>query len=123
MAIACALIPRFSLLTLLSDRRELLGRAVALAPEPGGPQVIGETSGAAEAFGLRAGMRLGEALSRCPNLALVAADPVRAAAVWEESLRQLEAIDAAIEAPVPGEAFFATAPLYELYGPRTGSRG
>ena len=81
--IACALIPRLALRSALADREELLGRPVALAPEPGGPQVIGETSGAAEAFGLRAGMRLGEALSRCPGLSLVAADPVRAAADWE----------------------------------------
>ena len=55
----------------------MLGRPLALAPEPGGPQVIGEVSGAAEAFGVRAGMRLGEALARCPALALV--PPTRSA--------------------------------------------
>jgi len=121
--IACALIPRLSLLSALNDRKELLGKPVALAPEPGGPQVIGQTSGAAEAFGLRAGMRLGEALSRCPNLTLVAADPVRATAVWEESLSRLEGIGAQVEAPAPGEAFFETAPLHGIYGPRLGSRG
>jgi protein ImuB len=120
--IACALIPRLSLRSALAERGELLGKPVALEPEPGGPQVIGETSGAAEAFGLRPGMRLGEALSRCPSLSLVAADPVRAAAVWERSLRALEAIGAAVEAPAPGEAFFATPPLYELYG-GVGGRG
>lgn len=121
--IACALIPRLSLRSSLADREELLGKPVALEPEPGGPQVIGETSGAAEAFGLRAGMRLGEALSRCPNLTLVAADPVRAAAVWERSLRRLEGIGAEVEATAPGEAFFATAPLHEMYGPALGGRG
>jgi protein ImuB len=121
--IVCALIPRLSLRSALADREELLGRPVALAPEPGGPQVIGETSGAAEAFGLRTGMRLGEALSRCPNLSLVAADPVRATAVWEQSLRRLEAIGAAVEAPGPGEAFFATAPLHGICGIKAGSRG
>jgi len=82
MSVACALIPRFSLLTALSDRQELVGQAVALAPEPGGPQAIGEVSGAAEAFGIRPGMGLGEALARCPKLALVPPDPERA----EESL-------------------------------------
>jgi protein ImuB len=121
--VVCALIPRLSLRSALADREELLGRPVALAPEPGGPQVIGETSGAAEAFGLRVGMRLGEALSRCPNLSLVAADPVRATAVWEQSLRRLEAIGAAVEAPGPGEAFFATAPLHGICGPKSGGSG
>jgi protein ImuB len=67
-------------------------------------------------------MRLGEALSRCPNLSLVAADPVRATAVWEESLRALEAIGAEVETLAPGEAFFSSAPLHGIYG-GVGSRG
>lgn len=114
--VACALIPRLSLKSALGDRRELIGRPVALAPEPGGPQVIGQVSGAAEAFGVRAGMRLGEALSRCPALSLVAPDPVRAEALWEQSLRRLEAIGAAVEPSRPGEAFFATEPMRALCG-------
>jgi protein ImuB len=113
---ACALIPRLSLTSALGERREMLGRPVAVAPEPGGPQIVGETSGAAEAFGVRAGMRLAEALSRCPALALVAADPVRAEAVWERSLRRLEGLGAAVEPARPGEAFFALEPLCGLYG-------
>ena len=113
---ACALIPRLSLTSALGERREMLGRPVALAPEPGGPQIVGEASGAAEAFGVRAGMRLAEALSRCPTLALVAADPVRAEAAWESSLRRLEGLGAAVEPARPGEAFFALEPLCGLYG-------
>ncbi len=62
MIVACALIPRFALLATLGDRKALLSGPLALAPEPGGPQAIGETSGPAEAFGVRAGMHLGEAL-------------------------------------------------------------
>lgn len=121
MGTACALIPRLSLRSALGDRAEI-GKPVALAPEPGGPQVIGEASGAAEAFGVRAGMRLAEALSRCPGLGLVAPDPVRAEAAWEHSLRRLEAIGAAIEPSRPGEAFFATEPMHGLYG-RPGGGG
>jgi protein ImuB len=94
----------------------LLTRPLALAPEPGGPQVIGETSGPAEAFGVRAGMRLGEALARCPKLALVPPDPERAEAAWEEALRRLEAIGAAVEPGRPGEAFFEAAGLRGLWG-------
>src|ERR687891_2570923 len=101
--IACALIPRFALVAALGERREMIGRPVALAPEPGGPQVVGEASGAAEAFGVRAGMRLAEALSRCPALVLVPADPVRAEAGWEDSLHRLEAIGAAVEPVRAGE--------------------
>jgi protein ImuB len=113
---ACALIPRLSLTSALGERREMLGRPVAVAPEPGGPQIVGEASGAAEAFGVRAGMRLAEALSRCPALALVAADPDRAEAVWERSLRRMEGLGAAVEPARPGEAFFALEPLCGLYG-------
>ena len=114
--IACVLIPRHSLTSALGDRREMIGRPLALAPEAGGPQVIGEVSGAAETFGVRAGMRLAEALGRCPALVLVAADPVRAEASWELLLRRLEGIGAAVEPGRPGEAFFAVEPLRGLYG-------
>ena len=117
VCIACALIPRFALLaTLRRARQALLTRPLALAPEPGGPQVVGETSGPAEAFGVRAGMRLGEALARCPELALVPPDPERAEAAWEEALRRLEAIGAAVEPGRPGEAFFEAAGLRGLWG-------
>src|SRR3954469_15484663 len=114
--IACALIPRFTLLAVVEGRRELLLRPMALAPEPGGPQVVGEASGPAEAFGVHAGMRLGEALARCPDLALVPPDPERAEAAWEDALRRLEGIGAAVEPGRPGEAFFETGGLRGLYG-------
>src|SRR3954467_12709662 len=113
--IACALIPRFTLLAVVGGHRELL-RAMALAPEPGGPQVVGEASGPAEAFGVRAGMRLGEALARCPNLILVPPDPERAEAAWEDALRRLEGIGAAVEPGRPGEAFFEASVLRGLWG-------
>jgi protein ImuB len=119
--IACALIPRFTLLAVVGGRRELLLRAMALAPEPGGPQVIGEASGPAEAFGVRAGMRLGEALARCPELILVPPDPERAETAWEDALRRLEGIGAAVEPGHPGEAFFEAGGLRGLYGSVEGS--
>jgi protein ImuB len=114
--IACALIPRFALLATLEGRRELLFRPLALAAEPGGPQVIGEASGPAEAFGIRAGMRLGEALARYPALTLVPPDPERAESAWERALRQLEGIGAEVEPARPGEAFFEAAGLVGLWG-------
>jgi nucleotidyltransferase/DNA polymerase involved in DNA repair len=116
LVIGCALIPRFSLTVAVGGRRELLGRAVALAPMPGSPQVVGESSGAAEAFGVVAGIGLGEALARCPELALVPPDPERADAAWERALVTLEGIGAAVWTERAGEAFFAVRGLRGLWG-------
>jgi protein ImuB len=91
-------------------------KPVALAPEPGGPQVVGEASGAAEAFGIRAGMRLSEALSRCPGLRLAPPDSERAAEKWEQELRRLESIGASVEPARPGAAFFEAEGLRPLCG-------
>jgi protein ImuB len=94
----------------------MLTRPLALAPEPGGPQVVGEPSGPAEAFGIHAGMRLGEALARCPGLGLIPPDSARADAEWEQALRRLEAVGAAVESARPGEAFFEAKGLRSLWG-------
>jgi protein ImuB len=116
--IACVLVPRFELSTALGTRKELLRTAVALAPEPDREQVVGEVSGAAEAVGVHAGMRLGEALARCPDLRLVAADPDAAASAWEAVLTALEAIGAGVESPHAGEAYLEADGLRRLYGGR-----
>jgi protein ImuB len=116
LVIGCALVPRFALVAALGERAEMLGRPVALAPEPGGPQVVGAVSGAAEAFGIHDGMRLGEALARCPGLGLVAPDSERSAEAWEQALGRLEAIGAAVESDRAGEAFFEVEGLRPLWG-------
>jgi protein ImuB len=116
--LSCVLILRLPLLAGVGQREELLRRPVALAPEPGGPQVIGDASGPAEAFGIRAGMALGEALARCPSLALVPPDVERAEALWEKALGRLEGIGAAVEPGRPGEAFFEADGLRGLWGGR-----
>lgn len=96
----------------------MLTEPAALSPEPGREQCVGEVSGSAEAFGIRAGMPVSEALGRCPGLALVPPDPGRAAADWESVLRGLEGIGAEVESDRPGEAFFALDGLRSLWGPR-----
>ncbi len=123
MPVTVALIPRFRLIAALGGpssgaggAHPLLGRPAALAPEPGAAQLIGEVSAPAEKLGLRSGMRLGEALSRCPELALVPPDPERAERSWEEALRRLEGIGAEIESTRPGEAFFEAGGLTGLWG-------
>ena len=117
MLFACVLIPRFGLIAAAGGRRELLRRPVALAPGPGEPQVIGDVSGPAEAFGITPGMRLAEALARCPGLALIPPDPQRADEEWERLLARLEAMGAAVEPGlVAGEAFFGLDGLRGVLG-------
>jgi protein ImuB len=115
MVVACVLIPRFELAIAAGGRGELAGRALAIAPE-GSSGPVGEVSGAAQAFGVHAGMALGEALARCPALELVAADPVAVAAAWERTLRTLEGIGAGVEPERPGLACFALDGLRGLHG-------
>lgn len=118
MTVGSVLIPRFSLLAAVGGRREMLTSPTALAPEPGREQAVGETSGSAEAHGIREGMPISEALGRCPGLVLVPPDPSAAAAAWERILRRLEGIGAAVESERSGEAFFGVDGLRGLWGPR-----
>jgi protein ImuB len=114
--IVCVLIPRFELTTAVGDRSELLRGPVALAPESGGVQQVGEVSLAAEAFGIHVRMRLGEALSRCPELTLVPPDPAGVADSWERLLVRLESVGAAVEPERPGLACFDADGLLRLHG-------
>jgi protein ImuB len=94
----------------------MMGEPVALAPEPGRRQVIGEVSPAAEAFGVVAGMRVGEALARCPELRLVPPDPDGVRGLWRSVLERLERIGAACESDRAGEAFFDANGLRGIHG-------
>jgi protein ImuB len=123
-------------------QQALAGRALALAPLPGRPARqarrqssrmtgaepdsaglapvgggrVGEVSGAAEAHGVVRGMALGEALARCPQLELVAADPVGVAEAWRSVIDSLESIGAAVEPARAGLAYFCADGLRGLYG-------
>jgi protein ImuB len=114
--IVCVLLPRFELTVAAGDRHELLKRPVALAPEPGGVQRVGQVSLPAEAFGIHPGMALGEALARCPRLMLLPPDPVGVADRWERSLVRLESIGAAVEPDRPGLGCFEARGLLRLHG-------
>ncbi|HET9738757.1 MAG TPA: hypothetical protein VFP78_11625 [Solirubrobacteraceae bacterium] len=114
--IVCVLIPRFELAVAAGSREALAAGPVALAPEAGREQLIGEASAAAEAFGVRAGLRLGEALARCPTLRLVAPDPAGVADEWDRLLAALEGIGAAVEPGRPGLAWFDSHGLRNLHG-------
>ncbi len=114
--IVCVLLPRFSLTTAVGDRSELLQAPAALAPEPGGAQQVGEVSLAAETFGIHPGIRLGEALARCPRLVLIAPDPAGVADGWERLLVRLESVGAAVEPERPGLVCFDARGLLALHG-------
>ncbi len=112
--IVCLQLPRFALTIAAGKDAQLVG-PLALAPEAGREPVVGEVSAAAEAFGVRGGMRLGEALARCPELRLVPPDPAGVADAQEALLRALEAIGAAVESGRPGLAFFDAHALRHIH--------
>src|SRR3954463_7527131 len=111
-----ALIPRFELVAALGERRALLGESVALAPEAGREQMVGEVSAPAEAFGVVRGMRVGEALTRCPELRLIPPDPEGVRELWSTVLDRIESLGAAPESDRPGEAYFESEGLHGLHG-------
>jgi protein ImuB len=115
--VVSVLYPRFELLAALGDRAELLSEEpTALAPEAGREQVVGEVSARAEAFGVVRGMRLGEALARCPPLRLVPPDPEAARALWSTVLDRLEGLGAEVESDRAGTACFEAAGLRGIHG-------
>ena len=114
--IVCVLLPRFELAVAAGGREALAEGPLALAPEIGREPLIGESSAAAEAYGVRAGLRLGEALARCPSLRLVAPDPAGVADAWEHVVSALEGIGAAVESDRPGAAWFEERGLRRLHG-------
>src|SRR6478609_6912069 len=106
--IACLLISGFELRAALRSRPRLAVVPAALAPEPGREQLVGPVTAAAEAVGVTAGMRLGEALATCPQLVLVDPDPAGAEREWEGVLRRLEDAGFAVDPVEPGAVVFET---------------
>jgi protein ImuB len=114
--VVCVHLPRFELIVAAGGAEALVGRALAIAPAPGSEARVGEVSGAAEAFGVMRGMALGEALARCPELVLVAGDPLGVAQEWERVARALEGIGVALELARAGLAYFGSDGLRGLHG-------
>src|SRR5438552_7270482 len=114
--IACLLIPGFELRAALRERPALALRPAALGPAAGEEPLLGPVTAAAEAAGVQPGMRLGEALSLCPDLALVEQDPATAEHEWEQLLKRLEDSGFAVEWGALGCVYFETRGIERLYG-------
>ncbi len=114
--IACLSIPGLELKAALRRTPALALRPAALAPEADSEPLLGPVTRAAEAAGVRPGMRLGEALATCPNLMLVDADPAAAETAWEEVVRSLEDAGFSVEPAALGIAYFETRGVERLYG-------
>jgi len=111
--VACILIPGFELRAALRARPSLALRPAALAPaEP----LIGSVTAAADAQGVKPGMRMGEALATCPELVLVEQDPSAAEQAWEEILRRLEDAGFEVDSGDLGCVYFETRGVERLYG-------
>ena len=114
--VAALVIPAFDLRAALRLRPGLQTAPAALAPLPGTEALVGSVTAAAEAAGVRPGMRLGEALATCPQLQLVEQDPATAEQAWEEILRRLEDAGFDVEPAEAGTVFFETNGVERLYG-------
>src|SRR3954464_9541202 len=114
--IAAVVIPAFDLRAALRLKPRLQALPAALAPLPGTEPLIGSVTGAAEAKGVRPGMRLGEALATCPELELVEQDPATVEQAWEEILRRLEDAGFGVEPAEPGLVYFDSKGVERLYG-------
>src|SRR3989337_2481260 len=86
--IACLNVPAFPLRAALRSRPEIAGRPAALASAPGGRDLVGPCTLAAEQAGGRPGMRLGEARAACPGLVRVEQAPAAAEEEWERLRRR-----------------------------------
>jgi nucleotidyltransferase/DNA polymerase involved in DNA repair len=114
--IACLLIPGFELRAALRAQPGLALKPAALGPAAGEEPVLGPVTAAAEAAGVEPGMRLGEALSLCPDLALVEQDPATAEHEWELLLKRLEDSGFAVEPAALGCVYFESRGVERLYG-------
>jgi protein ImuB len=114
--VACLAIPGFELRAALRKQPGLELQPAALASAPGSEPLIGPVTAAADALGVRPGMRLGEALATCPGLVLVEQDPAAAEEAWEQILRNLEDAGFAVDPAGVGCVYFETRGVERLYG-------
>lgn len=114
--IVTALIPLFPLRIAVLESRVAWDDPIALGPATGDAQVIDSCTPAAWDEGVRPGLRVGEALARCPSLDLVMPDPDAVRMAVDRVTGRLEALGAAVEAHGHGMWSFMADGLIRLYG-------
>lgn len=97
MPIACIAIPHFALRVAALHRPELDGAPLVLGPPTFGRPVVIDATPEAAARGIRPGLGLREVVGLCPKAIILAPNPVREAAAFEQLMRGLEALSPAVE--------------------------
>jgi nucleotidyltransferase/DNA polymerase involved in DNA repair len=110
--LGCLLVARFPLACELADHPELVGWPVGVSGEDG--RVLA-ASPAAEAYGVRPGQALREAIGLCPTLSVLEERPARYRARWAEILGALELVAFTIEPASAGEAYLDLDELVACY--------
>lgn len=116
MTVLTVVIPLFALRVALHAARRPFDLPIALGPQPGDPAVVGLCTPPASALGVNPGLRVGEALARCPGLELVVPDPGGSAHAQEIVTRRLEGVGASVEETASGVWRFTIDGLQRLYG-------
>ena len=97
MAIACILIPHFSLRMTLLDRPDLDGLPLVLTSPPNARTCVVDCSPEASQRGVRPGMLLREVTALSPEAIFIEPNPVREAVAFDRVLTALETFSPAIE--------------------------
>lgn len=115
MTVLTAIIPLFALKVALHTARRPFDLPIALGPQPGDSAFVGLCTPSASALGVCPGLRVGEALARCPELELLVPDPGGAAHAQEVITSRLEGIGAAVEETASGIWRFSADGLQRLH--------
>jgi hypothetical protein len=113
--IVTALIPLFPLRIAVIEARVAWDDPIALGPAPGDAQVIGACTTAAWDQGVRPGLRVGEALARCPGLDLVTPHPDAVRMAVDRVTERLEGLGAAVQPHGDGMWSFMADGLMRLH--------
>lgn len=102
MRVACVLVPHFLVEVERLDDPSLRGRPVVVGGAPEERKEVQDCSPEAMARGVRPGMALREALSRCPEAAFVEAHPERYQAMTQRMVKALGELSPLVEPAGPG---------------------
>src|SRR5947209_9742548 len=116
--IACVWIAQLPLRVEILRHPAWDGRPLVLGGAPGERKVVQLCSPEAEAAGVRPGLLLREVVPLCPDAMVLQPDPVRAAAVLDAVLNDLQTVSPIVEPSQADEGYFFLdiRGLKQLYG-------